>query len=112
MSVVFVDATGSGIAEPKGAVARSPGDVMEGGLQDGESLVVYAPQPGWEMEGRLVELIEQSGARAIVVRAERADGFTPDPLAAACVGLIAGFGEAGIAEAVAFLGRSWPAPNR
>jgi hypothetical protein len=108
VKVVFLDATGTGTATPAGAEARSLEEIVGRGLGDGEALVVYAPAPGWQGEDPLVEALGRSGAAAIVVRAERADGFTEDPLAAACRGLIAGFGAAGLAEAVAILGAAKP----
>jgi len=101
--LVFVDATRGGVPVPKGAKAVTLADLLANGLADGDALLVYAPAPGWDGEAALVGLLASSDARAIVVRAERADGFTPDPLAAASTGLIAGFGQAGLAEAVAFL---------
>jgi hypothetical protein len=103
VSVIFVDATGEASQPPQGAQARPLNDLLSSGFSDGDALVVYAPPPGWDGEARLIELIQTSGVRAVLVRAEGSDGFTPDPLAAACTGLIAGFGKAGIAEAVTFL---------
>ena len=105
MKVVFIDATGSGVTAPAGTTARSIAEVVASGLGPEEALVIYAPPPGWEGEGELLAMLQRSMATAVVVRAERADGFTEDRLAAACSGLVAGFGQAGIAEAVAALSK-------
>jgi hypothetical protein len=103
VNVVFVDATGGGVVTPAGATARSVADIVASGVAAEEALVIYAPAPGWQGEEELLAMLQRSMATAVVVRAERGDGFTEDRLAAACSGLIAGFGEAGIAEAVAAL---------
>jgi len=47
--------------------------------------------------------IKTSGRSCIEVRSERWDGETESPLSAACRGVIAGFGIAGVAAAVALL---------
>ena len=65
-------------------------------------LIVYAPPPGWSGEVAVAEALGRI-ERVILVRAERWDGQTTDPLAAVVSGLISGFGEAGIAAAFAEL---------
>lgn len=45
--------------------------------------------------------VRESGATCIEVRASRWDGFEPSPLSSACTGVIAGFGAAALAQAVA-----------
>ena len=50
-------------------------------------------------EGSVASAVRTSGRSCIEVRSQRWDGETPSPLAAACRGVVAGFGVAGVIAA-------------
>ncbi len=100
MTVSILNCAGGELSLPGGATSVELATVLAGNT-DGP-LVVYAPAPGWEGEHALAEALVNL-QQVLVVRAEPWDGFTPDPLAAAAEGVIAGFGAAGVAAAVAEL---------
>jgi hypothetical protein len=96
----FLDCTSGGAVVPGGAEVVDIQAVLAGNAVG--PLVVYAPAPGWSGESALAAALGRV-ERVILVRAERWDGHTPDPLAAAATGVISGFGEVGIAAAIAEL---------
>ncbi len=49
--------------------------------------------------GAVASAVRTSGRSCIEVRSQRWDGETPSPLAAACRGIVAGFGVAGVIAA-------------
>jgi 3-dehydroquinate dehydratase len=52
---------------------------------------------------RVADFVRERHIVCVEVRLQKWDGFSPSPLSAACRGVIAGFGEAGLAAAVRFL---------
>ena len=66
-----------------------PAVILSDGLRDSAEAVSFA--------------IKSSGRSCIEVQSERWDGETESPLSAACRGVIAGFGVAGVTAAAALL---------
>ncbi len=100
MTVAVLNCTGGHLSLPAGATPVEAEAVLAGAV--GGPLVIYAPAVGWDGEDALAKALANV-ERVLVVRAERWDGFMPDPLAAAAQGVIAGFGEAGLVAAIAEL---------
>lgn len=51
----------------------------------------------------VADAVSASNKRCVEVRGERWDGTTFSPLSAACLGVVSGFGQAGVVRAVEFL---------
>jgi hypothetical protein len=96
MSVAFLDCVGDTPA-PEGATAVDLETVLA--RKATAPLVAYVPPPGWARETELAAALEPLGP-VIIVRAQRWDGLTPDPLAAMATAVVAGFGEHGVTAAV------------
>ena len=79
----------------------SAGDLVSKLLaHDGGPVVIDSTGIDDEGQRAVATALREHGLICIEVRRERWDGFSPSPLSAACRGVIAGFGDAGIAAAV------------
>jgi len=74
------------------AVGREPAVLLSDGLDEAGQQTVAAA-------------VRASGRPVVEVRGVRWDGETQSPLSAACRGVISGFGNAGVAAAVALIER-------
>ena len=82
----------------------SAGDLVSKLLaHDGGPVVIDSRGIDDEGQRAVAATLREHGLLCIEVRRERWDGFSPSPLSAACRGVIAGFGDAGIAAAVRLL---------